>query len=154
MPQRRWSGAGDYHGLLLPLQPIRPYRCCDCRHHHGDWRRLLRGPIVSCVVRTLRLVGRRRVHGSKVRLSLLIWGGGASGNGKGNVREKGHPCPRLRIVGAHEAALWPWMCERTLSARVASLLRLLRPDLDPSTIRPLDRAHGIPVNRFLFPCQK
>ena len=73
------------------------------------------------------------------------------GTRRGNVRGKGRPYLRPRIVVVHGAPLWTWMCGRMLSVRVASLLR---PDLDPSTIRPPDRARGTPVSRRFFPCQK
>jgi hypothetical protein len=87
---------------------------------------------------------RRNVYGSGVLL--LLVGDFRERNGERNIRGKERPCPRLPGVGVHGLALWMWMCQRTLGARAASLLRLLRPDLDPSTIRPPDRARGIPVS--------
>ena len=83
-------------------------------------------------------------------LSLLA-GVVLQGTGRGNVRGKGRPCLRPRIVGVHGAPLWTWMCGMTLSVRAASPIR---PDLDPSMIRPPDRVRGIPVSRGFFPFQK
>lgn len=73
--------------------------------------------------------------------------------GGGDLRGRGRPCLRLRgMVVRRGTALWIWMCWRMLSVRGACLLRLLRTGLDPSTTRPPDRAHDIPVSQLVrFP---